>query len=512
MEAVAERACRVGSIALERKWRLQMKSFKFRMMLMLLAATFAATVIAGCGGTTSSSTVHGTVSDIERNVVIDADVWIGAQHTRSLASGAFRLSNAPGGWQTIRARAEVDGATWEGTTAVEVLQGEPTMNANIVLSPASQQTSIEGYVKDSTGRGVSGARVLLTTRLLMPSESSSYDGPYGSIVAVTDGNGRYTMRDVPLGLSAVISASKVAFENDEVEIANITSNMWIDFRLYESTLDTPEPPILEYIESYTMPNPLTRSLSASSVSRSNPYDAVRAFTSERFREALKKRKIPEKQTVAVRAVSSDSLVEIDLYWNALDLNLSKYLAGYGIYRRVGSDTSRAIDFVRDPYANFYGDMGGEIEPGLSYYYRVSSVHIEFLDRWNEWIDESESNWSNELGVTPLGYLRSSLPANGDSVSGDPLFTWQALSRAVAYSVYLYDQFPTIPLDPGGDYGGDPPSYGVFPIWTSDWEDVTSVTYDGSPLQSGRTYYWIVTAVDYTETAYSYADLRSFVAD
>ncbi|MBP6964035.1 MAG: carboxypeptidase regulatory-like domain-containing protein [Armatimonadetes bacterium] len=489
-----------------------MKSFESRMILMLFAVSFAAAMVAGCGGTTSSSAVHGTVSDIERNVVIDARVWIGGQQTRSLASGAFRLPNAPSGWQTIRASATVNGATWEGTTAVEVLRDGPTMNANIVLSPASQQTSIEGYVKDSTGKGVSGARVLLTTRLLRPSDSSAYDGPYGSIVAVTDGNGRYTMRDVPLGLSAVISASKVAFENDEVEIPNITSSMWVDFRLYESTLDTPEPPTLEYIESYTMPNPLTRSLSASSVSGSNPYDAVRAFTSERFREALKTRKQPEKQTMAVRAVSPDSLIEIDLYWNALDANLSKYLAGYGIYRKVGSAARQAIDFVRDPYANFYGDMGGEIEPGLSYYYRVSAVHTEFLDRWNEWIDESESNWSNELSVTPLGYLRSSLPANGGSVSGNPLFTWQALSRAVAYSVYLYDRFPTIPLDPGGDYGGDPPSYGVFPIWTSDWEDVTSVRYDGSPLRSGRTYYWIVTAVDYTETAYSYAELRSFVAD
>ena len=86
------------------------------------------------------------------------------------------------------------------------------------------------------------------------------------------------------------------------------------------------------------------------------------------------------------------------------------------------------------------------------------------------------------------------------------------SRAESYSVYVYDQFPSIPLDPGGDYGGSPPSYGVFPIWTSAWANVDSVRYAGPALQAGHTYYWIVTAVDATETAYSYSELRSFTAE
>jgi hypothetical protein len=315
-----------------------------------------------------------------------------------------------------------------------------------------------------------------------------------------------------MGRSAVIAASKVAFENDEVQIDEITDGMTIDFELNPSSLETPDAPILDAIESWTMPNPSVRSLSTQTTAEGNPYDAVRAYTSKKFRASLGSRKSPDASPFALRSTPIGSLIEIDLYWNALDVNLSRTLAGYGIYRRNDTrDQSLALDFVRDPYANFYGDMGGEITPDTSYYYRVSAVNVEFLDRWNEPIDEAESNWSNEMSVTPLGSLRETAPTNGASVTGDPLFSWQTIPRATMYSVYVYAEFPSIPLDPGGDYGGSPPSYGVFPIWTSDWENVDSVRYAGPALQANHTYYWIVTAVDTTETAYSYGELRSFVA-
>lgn len=483
-----------------------MKQITIRTAIFLSLAVVAA-LIQGCGGgVVFRSDVQGTVSDIDRNVIIGAEVWIDDLRTNSLASGAFRLQNVPSGWQTIYARADVDGDVWVGSTAVEVLEGEPTMNANIVLSPAGDTTYIQGYVYDDTGRPVRGARVLLTTRVLLPSGSSSDDGAYNSMVAVTNDRGFYRMDDAPVGRTAVIAASKVAFYNDEVSLDPIHDAMNVDFELSPSFQETPDEPILDYVESYTMPNQQVRAFSSTTASFGNPYDAVRAHTSAKFRRSLQSRKTTTTSAPVVRSLAIDgSLIEIDLYWNALDVNLSRTLAGYGIYRRVGSGTIRAIDFLRDPYANFYGDMGAEIEPGIRYDYRVTAVNVEFLDRWNEWIDESESDWSNSLGVTPLGAMRASLPIDGAGVSATPTFSWQVLSRADSYSVYVYDRFPTIPISPGETT----PSYGTAPIWDSPWANTTSVTYAGPALQTGRTYYWLVTASDASGTAYSYSELRSF---
>jgi len=478
-------------------------------MVMLLVVT---SLIQGCGGGTKRSFVHGTVSDIDRNVLVDAEVWVGDRSTRSLITGAYRLESVPSGWKTIRARAIVNGQRWEGSTAAEVLKNEPTMNVNIVLAPARQLTSIEGHVFDDTGYRVRGARVLVTTRLLNPEDSSAYDGPYGSIVAITDGSGFYRLRDVPTGLSAVIAASKVGFTNDEVSIGETTDGIVVDFELSESNLSFgPDAPILEWIESYTMPNPIVRS-------GSNPYDAIRAFTSPRFREALK----AGRMTRAIRSTPPGSLIEIDLYWNALDVNWSEDLAGYGIYRTTDPSVEmKAIDFVRDPYANFYGDMGAELTPNQSYYYAVSAVDVEFLDRFNEPDPAAESPMSNTLSVIPLGQLQSLSPGQGVSVSDSPRFTWQLLSGATSYAVYVYDRFPTLPLDPTVYDPLDPlAAWGALPIWPSNEPDFDNSTvgagqdfieYSGPALSFGRTYYWVVLAQDNSGTAFSYSQLRSFTA-
>lgn len=484
-----------------------MKQRRYQVPLLLAALAVAAVLMHGCGGSETfsyTSDVHGTVADLERNVVIDADVWIGTHRTKSLATGAFRLREVPSGWQTIRASAIVDGTQWEGSTAVEVLDSGPTMNANIVLIPAGDATSITGRVYDDTGRPISGARVLLTTRL-----TSSDDGPYGSIVAITDSRGNYRLEKVPMGTYAAVMASKVAFDNQEVR-RTITDRIVIDFELVPSRLETPNAPVVTDIYSWTMPIPLVRSLSVTGLPEGNPYDAIRAFTSPKFRESLKSRAVAPTSTATVKSASTGGLIEIDVAWQGVAGSLARTIAGYGIYRRIGSNwPPRAIDFVRDPYANFYGDMGGEIEPDLTYRYRVTAVNVEFLDRYNDFIDMAESDWSvGELSVAPLGYLRAVSPSNGASVSGDPLFTWEPVYRADAYSVYVYYEFPKIPIGPGEVY----PSYGVPPIWDSPWESGTSVRYAGPPLQRGHRYYWVVTASDAAGIAYSYSELRSFVAN
>ncbi len=165
-------------------------------------------------------------------------------------------------------------------------------------------------------------------------------------------------------------------------------------------------------------------------------------------------------------------------------------------------------------------MGAELTPNQDYYYAVSAVDVEFLDQFNRPDPAAESPMSNTLSVTPLGQLQSISPGQGTSVSGNPTFTWLLLSGAVSYSVYVYDEFPTLPLDPSFDYGSDPiVLQGAFPIWPSqsDPQESTvgagedSIGYSGPPLDVGETYYWVVLAQDDSGTAFSYSQLRSFTA-
>ena len=480
--------------------------------LAVLAVLPVAVLLAGCGGGSSTSTtVSGAVADINRNVLVGARVYTGAQSTRSLVAGTYRLNGAPSGWRTIRAEVEVDGDLWVGSTAVEVLRDEPTFNANIVMAPARDTALLTGTVRDSLGRTVSGARVLLTTRITAGSGTSAFDGPYSSIVDITDSSGRYRLEDVPAGLDAVVAASKVGYLNDEHAIFTSSSDDIENFSLSLSDLPpyNQEGPELAAIESYTMPDQIAVR------SRVDAYKAIKAFTSERYRKVAAKAK-----KASVRATPEGSLIEVDLYWNGLDLNNSDEVAGYGIYRNRSGNIGdlQPIDFIRDPYANFYGDTGIELTPGQLYYYAVTSVDVQFLDNLNDPDPTAESEYSNLLSVRPLGQLTVTGPADNSDQFDDPVFACQPLSRADTYTVYVYSAFPALPLDPGYDYGSDPVvDAGIFPIWPASGNlsgsttSGTSIQYDGPALVAGRRYYWVVLAIDSTETAFSYSELRSFIA-
>lgn len=506
-----------------------MISMKRQVLVVLALAGIAALMLQGCGGSVKHSVIAGTVSDINRNVVIDATIMVDGDVThyaKSLVSGAYRLEGIESGWRTIRASAMIKNETtgidelWVGSTAVEVLKDEPTMNINIAVAHETDTTQIGGVVREAgTNDPIEGARVFLTTRLVSPPEdTSAYDGPYGSIVAITDGDGHYVMEDVPVGLGGIISASKVGFRNREYDITTTSDAMIQSFSLDESLDETPGDPYFEAIESYTMPDIITRSADQ------DAYRAIKAFTSERYRKAA-----ASKKTVLTKSVPAGSLIEVDLYWNALDINDSRDIAGYGIYRTTDLDLDpKAIDFVRDPYADFYSDMGIEITPGTNYYYGISAVSTDFLLPGNESNPYAESVTSNFLSTKPLDQLRATSPSQDADVGQHPTFAWSSLSGADDYSVYLYDRFPSYPLDPGADYSGDPAgSIGLLPIWPTQADtggsttSGTSIQYpsnDVPTLQVGHKYYWVVLASKIYEeyndgtpkrSAYSYGQIRSF---
>jgi hypothetical protein len=328
------------------------------------------------------------------------------------------------------------------------------------------------------------------------------------------------MEDVPVGIDATIAASKVGFRNDEVEITTASPTMNVNFVLVPSDLSgSPAEPLLDAIESYTLPDSLIRS------SDRDAYKAIKAFTSRNYRKA-----IARKKTILTRAAPAGSLIEVDMYWNAIDLNDSRDLAGYGIYRWLPGLDPRSIDFVRDPYANFYGDTDVQLSPHEEYLYAISTVDVEFLDINNNPDPNAESVLSNSLSIRPIGQVRSSSPAQDAHIYGNPTFAWSLLSDADSYTVYLYSDFPTLPLDPAYDYGSDPVTgVGNLPIWPrkSNPDEstvdggVNSIHYSGPSLTVGHTYYWVVLASRVYETygdgspkraAYSYSQIRSFTRE
>jgi len=479
-------------------------------LAVVMSLAFTA-LLQGCGGERKRlSVVSGTISDINRNPIVGASVRVDDEHqTQSLSTGTYRLEGVESGWRTVWASVEINGETWIGSTAAEILRDEPTMNVHIVLAPVSETTEIRGYVEDDAGHPIGGARVLLTTRLLSPPEDTdAYDGPYGSMVAITNEDGEYRLENVPVGLKATIAASKVGFYNEEKAITTASPNQPVEFILQKSDLEyRMEPPAFDAVESYTMPDTITRS-------DPDAFKAIRAITSPRYWQAIAKQK-----QVMTRTTPPGSLIEIDLYWNALDVNDSTEIAGYGIYRGSAPATAKSIDFVRDPYANFYSDTDIAITPYVDYYYAVTAVDVEFLDESNNPDPRAESEKSNWLGIRPLGQLRADSPAQGAGASETPLFDWSPLLGAAFYKVFVYDEFPTLAADPSRDYTSPVPPPGVvtLPIWprtiNSDETRVeagtTSIRYAGPALAPGKTYYWVIMAKDESEYAVSYSQLRHF---
>lgn len=487
----------------------------------VLLATVSLAIVAtlsGCGGGGGgASAVSGSVATIDRTALVNSTVWVDGSPqmtTNSLATGIYRISGVPSGWQTIRARATMpNGDVWVGSSAVEVLKNQPTMNANIVLVRSDQTTSINGKVTDDFGSAVGGARVLLTTRPVnAPGNTTAYDGPYGSMVTVTDGHGRYTLTDVPIGLSAQIAASKVGFKNSLTLVPDVTSGM-VDqnFQLSPAS-STPDmtPPELDALEAWTMPSNITRS-------QNDAMTAVKAFVSTRYRQAL----AHKKGSRVTRDTPAGSLIEIDLYWNGFVngdsiTNDPKYVGGYGVYRSSSATgESGVIDFVRDPYGNFYSDTDLSNTPDRSYSYWVTALSVAFLNDSNHADPGAQSDPSNTLRVVPLGQLVAAGPSQGATVgAGNLSFSWSALNRAVSYQVLVYDKFPTMPIDPSTPSDDPIRNVGVLPIWnTSVGGSARSVAYAGPALQSGKTYYWIIVAAAGVNDSdsWSYSELRHFTA-
>ncbi|MCC6443416.1 MAG: carboxypeptidase regulatory-like domain-containing protein [Armatimonadetes bacterium] len=452
----------------------------------------AGTILWGCGGSGSdkgSGGVAGTVvarmpdpADAQNTVLVgvaDATVQWGTRSTRTNYGGSFVLDEVEEGFQAIRATKRIANQTWTGFATVEVLDRSTVVNANITLWSQNQVGSLVGEVRDDAGRALQGAKVFIASEL-------------GSYTTFTNRSGRYDFIDIPGGQSYTVTASLIGYENDIAAVTIATGGQsTVNFRLTPSFNASLSPPRDLMAVAWTYPDSLSRTRNRAA------YDRIRADLMPRLKAVLAARK-PQ-----TRIPPADSVIEVDLAWTSNNLSYPDEinLAGYAIYRQIGNlGGLEALDFLRDPLAGFYSDLDTAFTPGVSTRYRITALNTDYPE------SGSESSDSNEARVTPLNRVLLTGPSDQSNTGGQPTFSWSSVTGSQRYLIRIYDNFPTFGLGK--------------PVWQNAPEDPIeaevnglSIRYDGEPLQTGYTYYWIVAAFDNADitqaAAISVSQIRQF---
>lgn len=498
-------------------------------------------IVAGCGGGGGKGTaLSGTVTDVAGNLVPGADIFIdGRRVTESLMNGTYKVSGLTSGDHNVEAEALIDGKSWVGTRAVTVFSDGPTMNMNVIIGPWNELGDIEGTVTDLSNHAISNARVIALARY--PQDKPADEASVVSKVTVTDQNGNYTLDDLPASITVngvkeppilydVIASSVGAsgqprgFDN-QTKTATVRGGLVtpLDFTLASSSSTVPTvPPDWTspgevYMISYTAPTSITTRAAESA------YDAVKSSISERSGKviALKRRTVK-------RSPPSGTLIENNVVWYSVwntylyfGFDLPENLAGFAIYRGTTSQIEQTgrfrIDFFRDPAIVTYADTSSELTPGVTYYYGVSAVSTSYLDANDQFNPLAESDMSYPASVKPLGKLTAIQPLDNTTVRvSSPVFSWQPLSGARSYKVFIYNDYPVV--DALFTPQGDPQRPDHLPAWgESSAVTGTSLTFSDPnfDLVPGQTYWWVVMAADDSDfdvaSAYAISELRSFVA-
>ena len=512
---------------------------------MLLLTTGSAALLAGCGGggsngntggigttgttntgtatnsggttntgTNNQSQVAGKVTDISGKGVPGVSIAVdsGGQITSTITTGGYRLTNLSGGVaHKISAFATVNGVQYSGSTqvytALDAATGQAGLatNGNILLSPVTQQTTVQGTVRDTTGKPVSGAGVYLAVPI------STGTGNYSSLAAFTDSAGVYVIANVPAsGLppgGLLLTASTSGAANQTVTLAQssvtpgntVVQNFTLAALGAGAAADTPT--VLAAM-SYTQPSSgLTTSalqarLSSGSLASGTVYETLRRSLSPTYAAYTSRRHAFGKR-LASRATTGGYAIEMDLAFNppaATNTNLGYY----NIYRTTGAlpvvgiieSKDNFYDTLFDPLASYYTDVTATTDAvgtisnfnpytgGTTYNFAMSSVSTT----------KSESPISTPaVTITPLGPLTLNAPIVNSAVTSPVTLSWTPVTGATHYFVYIYAQFPGI------HSSAINPNPAALPTGTSS----ATVTLTGG----GTTYYAIVVATaDETEIA------------
>lgn len=431
---------------------------------------FLFVALAGCGGTGAeerTAEITGNVTDLDGNIVQNALVTSDGRQTTSNTSGAYLLEGLREGVWALRAQSSPsDGVSFSAETSVQVFRDQRTRNMNLTLVRSDQQASIYGVVRDRFGNVLQGARVFAII--------ASGGVQLSSVMDITDANGEYELRKLAAGFTYIINGSARGYSNDRDTVVLSAG----ESRRYDITVGDAADPFLAPPQ-----NLAAVAWTSPSVGTVGDDAETRAI------EAVKRIHDPRRAQRRGDSTSFGNPIEVDLYWDLPSANM-QYLLGYGIYRAYSAlGTSVAIDYHRDPESAFFADASEELQENATYYYEISALNVNYPDTGN-----SESNFSNRVAAKTLGDLFLQPVTFGPTT-----FSWQAGSGATQYYVYLFDEYPrfgTVEI-----YRNLAPIAGTSHIYPNT-----------PPLQTGRTYYYMVLGSANGGSSLTISRLGQFVAN
>lgn len=431
------------------------------MKRLALILTGVVLVLAGCGGdkaTSKTSTVTGTVLDINNQPVRDAKVSTRYGNTRTSSSGAYSLPSQGNGAVEITAEAVRNGVRYRGRTTSFNYANEKTQSINIVVGQEDELGTISGNVRDRNGNPLQDASVY------------AYNGAGASLRMFTDANGDYEFRDLVGGVTYSVLAGGQGYRSDSSQIVLGTS----DSRTANFVLDDPglpnlQPPQNVFVTTWVSPADATARPGVSTI------DIARKLMDTKSKGS--------KRIVSRTKAPATTIAECDLQW---DEQRFPDLLGYGIYKANSSNgTLNGVDFLPEPLAAYYVDQ--DVQTRSTYSYGLTTISAVFPD----FPDQSESSLSDRVVAKTLDKLTISNPTFA------PLtFRWQSGSTATSYVVFLFDEFPGVD---------------VTSIWdnNSNRSSGTSVVYNGASLSVGQTYYYIVVGLANSDDSRTVSQIGSF---
>jgi hypothetical protein len=451
------------------------------------------------GGAPLNASVIGKVTDTQGNGVPGATIVpdTGGIVATTLAQGGYRIDNISGNLiHKITAAVQQGGTSYSGSTQVFTESNALVSNANILLSPTSKQVTINGTVRDSNGNPVAAARVFLV--LPNSTANNASTGNYSSLIAFTDGNGAYTLTNVPSDLPsttpAAISASAGGFANGTATLGAFQAGGIYrqDFTLSAApTQNTVGAPTLVAVTTATEP---TSSQSGRLLARTtgnaptSVYDQLRRLLSPAY--ARTAGRTPATGHRRVARVLGDYAIETDLDFNNPVQTGS--ILGYTVYRIAGTaaptqtqGNANVYDFLQDPLANYYADVTfstfqSTTVASLPYTFALSATNTSGV----------ETTLSPAFTVTPLSLLTLNVPQPGLTYANPATISWIPVSGAQRYYVFIYSQYPNVGIS----------SIFSSPASVANAIPATTSTYKLTTLTPGVDYYAIVVgAADQNET-------------
>jgi hypothetical protein len=436
---------------------------RFRFAIPAALTLVVGVALAGCGGgggddnggggPTNDNTVLGKVVDTQGFGVPGANVIavptgnspLGGLQATTLTDGGYRITSLDPGTYTVSASTTINGTSYTGSTQALVTSHSIISNAVIELAPPSQQGVIEGTITDTSGRPLSGVRVLASVSVTPAQGTTQTSG----LQAITDNNGFYQFPKVPTATAPYqLTATALGYVNATTTVSSLTTGQTQtrNFQLSQSFNGSVPTPTNVLAASLTQPSSVltpsiasharTSAATSSSDIPTSVYDTIRKVMSPKYAQWSANRHLASGSTRLKSHVGgfSNYAIEADVFFSESQIS---NVAGYRIYNSEGSQTVQAYDFLQDPQASLYVDLDPFYVPDTQFNFAVSAINT----------DNTESGISNTASFDPLELEVVTSPVQGQVVHNPLSVSWQSVQGATQYGVFIYNTYPSIGSTP-----------------------------------------------------------------